>query len=133
MKKSGITSPSERRSPCREPAGNSAHSLKLTFVSNFLKERRTSILWLQKTAFFPIFCEIGKKIFWKSAPKLSFLKHVNGGLIFVNSPILKFVNGAQKPHLRCADSLPTIRFPAVYLPFLKNQWKITWISRSVCE
>ena len=64
---------------------------------------------------------------------LSFLKHVNGGLIFVNSPILKFVNGAQKPHLRCADSLPTIRFPAVYLPFLKNQWKITWISRSVCE
>lgn len=71
MKKSGITSPSERRSPCREPAGNSAHSLKLTFVSNFLKERRTSILWLQKTAFFPIFCEIGKKIFWKSAPKPS--------------------------------------------------------------
>ena len=66
-------------------------------------------------------------------PPLSFLKHVNGGLIFVNSPILKFVNGAQKPHLRCADSLPTIRFPAVYLPFLKNQWKITWISRSVCE
>ena len=64
---------------------------------------------------------------------VSFLKHVNGGLIFVNSPILKFVNGAQKPHLRCADSLPTIRFPAVYLPFLKNQWKITWISRSVCE
>ena len=37
MKKSGITSPSERRSPCREPAENSAHSLKLTFVSNFLK------------------------------------------------------------------------------------------------
>ena len=65
--------------------------------------------------------------------QVSFLKHVNGGLIFVNSPILKFVNGAQKPHLRCADSLPTIRFPAVYLPFLKNQWKITWISRSVCE
>ena len=65
--------------------------------------------------------------------RMSFLKHVNGGLIFVNSPILKFVNGAQKPHLRCADSLPTIRFPAVYLPFLKNQWKITWISRSVCE
>ena len=65
--------------------------------------------------------------------RVSFLKHVNGGLIFVNSPILKFVNGAQKPHLRCADSLPTIRFPAVYLPFLKNQWKITWISRSVCE
>lgn len=68
-----------------------------------------------------------------AVPLLSFLKHVNGGLIFVNSPILKFVNGAQKPHLRCADSLPTIRFPAVYLPFLKNQWKITWISRSVCE
>ena len=69
----------------------------------------------------------------KFCSPLSFLKHVNGGLIFVNSPILKFVNGAQKPHLRCADSLPTIRFPAVYLPFLKNQWKITWISRSVCE
>ena len=68
-----------------------------------------------------------------STRHMSFLKHVNGGLIFVNSPILKFVNGAQKPHLRCADSLPTIRFPAVYLPFLKNQWKITWISRSVCE
>ena len=49
MKKSGITSPSERRSPCREPAENSAHSLKLTFVSNFLKERRTSTLWLRKT------------------------------------------------------------------------------------
>jgi len=69
----------------------------------------------------------------KENEHLSFLKHVNGGLIFVNTPILKFVNGAQKPHLRCADSLPTIRFPAVYLPFLKNQWKITWISRSVCE
>ena len=38
--------------------------------------------------------------------------------------LLKFVNGAQKSYLRCADSLPAIGFSAVYLPFLKNQWKI---------
>ena len=44
---------------------------KADLCVELLKERRTSILWLQKTAFFPIFCEIGKKIFWKSAPKPS--------------------------------------------------------------
>ena len=38
-------------------------------MSNFLKEKRTSTPWLQKTAFFLIFCGTGKRIFWKSVPK----------------------------------------------------------------
>ena len=69
MKKSGITSPSERRSPCREPAGNSAHSLKLTFVSNFLKERRTSTLWLQKNSLLPNLLRNWKKDFLEKCSK----------------------------------------------------------------
>ena len=32
-------------------------------------EKRTSTPWLQKTAFFLIFCGTGKRIFWKSVPK----------------------------------------------------------------
>ena len=69
MKKSGITPPSERRFPCREPAGNSAHSLKLTFVSNFLKERRTSTLWLQKNSLLPNLLRNWKKDFLEKCSK----------------------------------------------------------------
>ena len=67
MKKVVLTSPSERGDPQKgaNPPEIQLTVVKLTFVSNFTDkgEKDLNSFWFQKTAFFPIFCEIGKKIF----------------------------------------------------------------------
>ena len=69
MKKSGITSPSERRSPCREPAGNSAHSLKADLCVELLKGEKDLNSLASENSLLPNLLRNWKKDFLEKCSK----------------------------------------------------------------